>query len=171
MREAFKFARRRNAICGLSGKKKKGMKRSMKKTLLVICGMMFAVLPLMAATETVDGIEWNYIISNGEAKIYSSTSAAIPTSTTGAITIPSSLDGSPVASIGEYAFYRCRGLTSVTIPDSVTSIGDGAFADCSGLTSVTIPDGVTSIGECAFFWCSGLTSVTIPESVTSKYVV
>ncbi|MBQ9693489.1 MAG: leucine-rich repeat domain-containing protein, partial [Kiritimatiellae bacterium] len=61
----------------------------------------------------------------------------------------------------------CSGLTSVTIPESVTSIGESAFSGCSGLTSVTIPEGVTSIGDLAFSGCSGLTSVTIPESVAS----
>ena len=45
-----------------------------------------------------------------------------------------------VTSIGEYAFYDCSGLTSVTIPNSVTSIGYAAFYNCSGLTSVTIPN-------------------------------
>ena len=72
-----------------------------------------------------------------------------------------------VTSIGEYAFYYCSGLTSVTIPNSVTSIGYGAFWGCSGLTSVTIPNSVTSIGIHAFSYCSRLTSVTIPNSVTS----
>ena len=75
-------------------------------------------------------------------------------------------DGS-VTSIGEYAFYNCSGLTSITIPDSVTSIGEYAFSGCSGLTSITIPDSVTSIGEGAFYGCSGLTSITIPDTVTS----
>ena len=78
------------------------------------------------------------------------------------LTIPSS-----VTSIGEYAFSGCSGLTSLTIPSSVTSIGESAFDGCSGLTSFTIPSSVTSIGESAFFGCSGLTSFTIPSSVTS----
>ena len=78
------------------------------------------------------------------------------------VTIPNS-----VTSIGDYAFSGCSGLTSITIPNSVTSIGDYAFRDCSGLTSITIPNSVTSIGDYAFSGCSGLISVTIPNSVTS----
>ena len=61
----------------------------------------------------------------------------------------------------------CSGLTSLTIPSSVTSIGWSAFSGCSGLTSLTIPSSVTSIGYYAFSGCSGLTSLTIPSSVTS----
>ncbi|MDD6851218.1 MAG: leucine-rich repeat protein, partial [Bacteroidales bacterium] len=72
-----------------------------------------------------------------------------------------------VKSIGHSAFRGCSGLTSVTIPNSVTSIDAYAFRGCSGLKSVTIPNSVTSIGASAFYNCSGLTSVTIPNSVTS----
>ena len=76
-------------------------------------------------------------------------------------TIPNS-----VTSIGEWAF-DCTSLTSITIPDSVTSIGENAFSFCTLLTSITIGNSVTSIGEDAFFYCTSLTSVTIPNSVTS----
>ena len=92
---------------------------------------------------------------------------AIPIDTQGAVTIPSTLGGRLVTSIGSKAFEDCSGLTSVTIPSSVTSIGDSAFSRCRGLKSVTIPSGVTSIGQAMFSDCSGLTSVTIPEGVTS----
>ena len=66
----------------------------------------------------------------------------------GAYVIPNS-----VTSIGDWAFYYCTGLTSVTIPNSVTSIGGAAFSGCTGLTSVTIPNSVTSIEEYAFQGC------------------
>ncbi len=78
------------------------------------------------------------------------------------LTIPSS-----VTEIGESAFHGCSGLTSLTIPSGVTSIGYYAFIGCSGLKSLTIPSSVTSIGESAFQGCSGLSSLTIPSSVTS----
>ena len=69
--------------------------------------------------------------------------------------------------IANSAFSGCSGLTSVTIPNSVTTICDNAFEGCSGLTSVTIPNSVTAIGDGTFYGCSGLTSVTIPNSVTT----
>ena len=72
-----------------------------------------------------------------------------------------------VTSIGDYAFWNCTGLTSISIPNNVTSIGSSAFESCSQLASIEIPSSVTSIGDYAFSGCSGLTSVNIPEDVTS----
>ena len=88
----------------------------------------------------------------------------------GEIVIPESIvvneETYTVKEIQPRAFFGCSGLTSVTIPSSVTSIWSYAFSCCSGLTSVTIPSSVTSIGGGTFSNCSGLTSVTIPNSVT-----
>lgn len=70
-----------------------------------------------------------------------------------------------LTSITDNAFYGCSGLTSVTIPDTVTEIRQNAFQNCSGLTEVSIPDSVTGISYAVFGNCSGLTSVTIGDSV------
>ena len=108
-------------------------------------------------------------IADGNTKYHSSSNCLIETASKTLIlgcktsVIPS--DDS-VTSIGDNAFRNCSGLTSITIPDSVTSIGWAAF-DCSGITSVTIGNSVTSIGDSAFYDCNSLTSITIPDSVTS----
>ena len=61
-----------------------------------------------------------------------------------------------VTSIGDYAFSKCYGLTSIDIPNSVTSIGSNAYSGCSGLTSVVIPNSVNSIESDAFGSCTEL---------------
>ena len=72
--------------------------------------------------------------------------------------------------LGDYAFYGCCRLTSLSLPSGITSIGNYAFQDCWGLTSFVIPSKVTTIGVSAFYGCSGLTSLDIPSSVTSIYM-
>ena len=69
--------------------------------------------------------------------------------------------------IGDYAFYWCRNLNSIDIPNSVTTIGHSAFWDCKSLTNINIPNSVTTIGECAFVGCESLTSINIPNIVTT----
>ena len=138
------------------------------------------VLPFMASAHDIevknaDGVTiyYNYINNGTELEVtfrgssYDSYSGEYQ----GNVVIPEEVTymnrTRKVTSIGERAFYKCSGLTSITIPNSVTSIGYAAFTSCSGLTSVTIPNSVTSFGDYAFSECKGLTSVTIPNSVTS----
>jgi hypothetical protein len=98
----------------------------------------------------------------------------------GAVTIPSTLNGLPVTSIGYNAFCECTGLTNLTIPNSVTSIGVQAFWRCTSLTSISV-DGLnstySSVNGVLFNktqttlvqYPAGIaaTSYTIPNSVTS----
>ncbi len=71
--------------------------------------------------------------------------------------------------IADYAFYYCRGLTSVEIPNSVKTIGDRAFYMCTGLTSVVIGNSVMSIGYEAFADCSGLKKSAYPDNIPNPF--
>jgi len=65
-----------------------------------------------------------------------------------------------VSQIGEYAFYNCSNLTTVSL-SLVTSIGACAFWWCSALTTISLPL-VTDIGSYAFTNCSALTTISLP---------
>ena len=130
--------------------------------LLLIATCLFST-NAFAYDAKIDGIYYNF--NGNEAEVtYKNTSY---NSYTGDIAIPESVVFNEktysVTSIGYNAFYKCSGLTSVTIPNSVTSIGNQAFRDCSGLTSVTIPNSVTKIGNYAFDGCDGLTKVIVSD--------
>lgn len=72
-------------------------------------------------------------------------------------------ENSMLTSIGNHAFFRCENLATVTIPDNLKliSIGQYAFYNCTQLPSITIPRSVTTIGYVAFAGCTNLTSVHI----------
>ena len=66
-----------------------------------------------------------------------------------------------VTSIGAWAFFECKNLTSVSIPTTVTSIRSGAFCHCSKLEEITIPGSVTKIENYVFDYCSSLKDIYV----------
>lgn len=71
-----------------------------------------------------------------------------------------------VTAIGTKAFCEC-GISTITLPESITTIGDWAFLWCDKLEKVNIPEGVVSIGRQAFEGCA-IESIHIPDEV--KYL-
>ncbi|NOS70096.1 MAG: leucine-rich repeat domain-containing protein [Verrucomicrobia bacterium] len=112
-------------------------------------------------TNSIPATDYTCITNNGAITITGYTGSG------GAITIPSTINGLPVTSIGTNAFQNNGTLANVFIPSSVTNIGNRAFLACTSLTNIAIPNSVTGIGSSAFSGCVSLTSVTIPSSVIS----
>jgi hypothetical protein len=129
------------------------------------------------------------------ASTYSMT--GLPTSNCGDLVVPETFmyEGKyyKTVAIGAYAFKNCNGLTSITLPDTVTRIKTNAFTsmnqytnafslvvpgsvktiegsafyDCKELKSITFSEGLTSIGSTAFYNCRGLQEVELPSTLTS----
>lgn len=136
--------------------------------LLILSNVSNAASTEYTYSDTEQGIEWSYQLddSNNVIQLRCKT-----TSKTGAVTIPSTIDGKTVISLNgtshSGAFQNCAGITSVTIPNTITLIGNWAFENCTGLKSITLPDSVTKIESYAFRNCSGITSVTLSNNLTS----
>lgn len=167
------------------------------RVIITLALILTGTLPSLAHDFEVDGIYYN-ITSETDKTVEVTYKGRLyidySNKYTGSVVIPSSVTYSgttySVNSVGEYAFYGCTSLTSVTIFNSVTSIGKYAFyntgwynnqADgilyldncCIGYKvnkptgALEIKDGTRLIANSAFSGCTGLTEVTIPNSVTS----
>lgn len=119
------------------------------KIILVFLIMCLVIPSVMSAKTKIGDLYYNLDSSTLTAEVtyyyYNSTSNRNYVS--GELTIPETVeyDGKSysITSVGDYAFYNCSGLTSLTLPNSVISIGYYAFSYCSGLTSLTFPNSVT----------------------------
>ncbi|MFW5804275.1 MAG: leucine-rich repeat domain-containing protein, partial [bacterium] len=63
--------------------------------------------------------------------------------------------------IGNWAFYNCHNLTSLTVPEGVTEIGDGAFYGCTYIEELNLPSSLLKIGDNSFAKCENLKSLTV----------
>lgn len=147
----------------------------------LIAAIVCSAGPLAAA----DLSDLQYLVSGGRVIITGSVLGA-----SGTLVVPDTIDGYPVTQISGSAFAGRTGLTSVTLPSSITTMGDGVFRGCTGLVSVNIPGtigvlpartfyqctnlkdviyspGISRIEQEAFEGCTGLEHAPIPDSVTS----
>lgn len=137
------------------------MKTFLRKTLIVV---ILVAIPSLLRAIRVDGISYKIIGYTVEV-CYAGDGYY-----RGNVIIPEEIEYDSktykVTSIGDKAFYKCTGLTSISIPNTVTRIGTDAFYSCKGLTEITFPNSLEYIDDYAFSLCTGLTSITIPNSVT-----
>ena len=71
-----------------------------------------------------------------------------------------------ITSVGDYAFYNCKNIETVTFSTVLTDIGDYAFYGCGRLTDIIFPETLYSVGERAFYGCCNIKSIIIPEAVS-----
>ncbi len=129
---------------------------------IVVKGVLYSL------NTPIDGKKWTNV-----NEWYISVSGAVNPKNVGAINyIQKSFKKIPVTVIDAWAFEKCTGLTSITIPNSIITIDDSVFSGCENLSSITFSNSVTKIGNEAFYKCKSLTSVTLPNSLkTINYSV
>ena len=134
----------------------------------LMCTILFTANS-WAADFSVDGLCYD-IISANTVQVVKPTSGKY----TGDITILERViydeQTYKVVAIGDNAFQGANQVTSVTLPlTGITSIGGWAFNDCTGLTSFTLPASVTSIGEKAFYFCDNLHDLYVCATDPAAY--
>ncbi len=103
------------------------------------------------------------------------------TSTNGQIVTPNKIDGfdslivsniyslgtgrllfnQDITSIKNYAFYNCRTLKTITLPDSISDIGENAFRGCEALEQFSFPPKITVAEESVCEMCRNLTVIDL----------
>ena len=70
-----------------------------------------------------------------------------------------------ITKIPSSAFYDCKQLTSVTIPNNIKIIGSYAFQSCKNLENIVLPDSIEEIDSGAFSGCSKLKTINVPSKL------
>jgi BspA type Leucine rich repeat region (6 copies) len=85
----------------------------------------------------------------------------------GTVTIPNTINGYPVSSVGDNAFQYNNVLTNLIVGTNVLSLGRNTFAYNTNLATVIIPNSVTNIVGGTFYDCTNLVSITLGDGIRS----
>ena len=150
------------------------MKKVKRLTAVILSALMmtsaFSVLPVSAAViESNNSVLSSDYLTSGDYEYSLLDNGTVEISkyigNDDDVTIPDTIDGKKVMSIGRNAFSSCKNLVSVEMSDNITSIGWGSFSACTNLKNVIISNSVISIDKYAFIRCTSLDNIIIPDSV------
>ncbi len=131
------------------------MNRILPRFLAALFAVLFSGL---ASAQFTYGVFQNFQYTATATEV---TITRYPGNLGGILTVPATINGLPVTTIGSGAFDNCPFLISITLPTSVRTLGTSAFRGCSGLTSFSISSSVTFISGNVFSGCSKLTSISV----------
>lgn len=154
--------------------------------------MLLSLLPGTAWAEEVpapnDGAAHDEVIPLADTLTYENLSYTIADSgiviidcdeSATSVIIPEQIDGIPIVTIGDQAFWQCSKLTSITIPSSVIYIWPRTFSGCNSLTDLVVDpqnrnyivedDVLFDITKTNLVHCptTKIGEYTIPDSVTA----
>ena len=129
----------------------------MKKWLgLLLCAAMLLGLAACAGNTQATYNDFQYKIKNDAVIITGYTGGAAK------VTVPETIEGKPVTTIGKEAFAYSDHIKSVKLPEGTTIIGSRAFMWCEMMTTVELPSTLTDVGVGAFSNCTDLCEIELP---------
>ncbi len=149
-------------------KNKRILLTSLVVLLLLIVPSVVNAADTYTATSTINGITVNWSYELNENNQIENLKCTNVQDLTGSFSIPSTIDGKTVVSIGASGFVKTTGITEIIIPNSVEEIGNGAFKDCTKLVKINFGTGIESVGYNAFENCTSLTSLYIPKNLVDS---
>ena len=130
-----------------------------------VCGIALAADTTYTATSEINGVTVNWSYELNSSNQIEELICTNPTELNGNLTLPSTLDGKTIISLGDNAFKSATAITSVEIPSSIKEIGLWAFSGCTSLSTVDLGS-VEKLSDRAFEDCTALTNIKIPKTLT-----
>lgn len=166
---SFKTIKIEGELNGADIRYLRGIISSLTKIDLEDASIVSGGVPYYSTYQTEDGIIGEYMFSNigGEFEIILPKNAIrIEKSAFEGSTGLIGIELPQVSYIGVNAFYQCKNLKGITIPESVTKIDAQAFYKCESLSNITLGSNIIEIGTSCFFECSSLAAIALPDKLT-----